>query len=118
MGVSPRRNAFSEVQTLLAADHPGMEVTPSYYPVPPARKAAVNALSVLQYGAMAAVLFVDAVAELLRTRLGVQVRTSFVCIVCSRGPLCTMCFMTCRHDDDPPDATTAEPRQRTASMGI
>ena len=63
------------MQTLLAAEHPGMEVVPSYYPVPPARKAAVNALSIVQYGAIAAVLFADALSELLRTRLGMQVRT-------------------------------------------
>ena len=71
----PCRNAFSEVQSLLAAEHPGTEVLPSYYPVPTARKAAVNALSILQYSAMAAVLFADALSELLRTRLDIQVRT-------------------------------------------
>ena len=69
-----RRNAFSEVQNLMAAEYPGMEVTPSYYPVSSTRKAATNALSVVQYGAMAAVSFADFVAELLRTRLGLQAR--------------------------------------------
>ncbi len=62
----------------MAAEYPGMEVTPSYYPVSSARKAATNALSVAQYGAMAAVSFADFVAELLRTRLGVQARACAV----------------------------------------
>ena len=82
------RNAFSEVQNLMAGEYPGMEVAPSYYPVSSARQAAVSALSVVQYGAMAAVCFADAVAELLRTRLGVQVWTCriarlVVCKICA-----------------------------------
>jgi hypothetical protein len=57
----------------MAREHPGVEVVPSYYPISPARKAAVTALSVLQYGSMGAILFADAVSELLRTHLGIQV---------------------------------------------
>ena len=61
---------------MMGRERPGTEVVPSYYPISPAKKAAVTALSLVQYGAIGAILFADALSELLRTHLGVQVSQS------------------------------------------